>query len=72
MIKVQDIAYFRANFGVGQIIKAQKMLSNDKFTKVDVKIIQIYPFHCLVEDAINPTYRWCEKWIDLMMYGGIS
>lgn len=72
MIKVQDVAAFRGNYAEGQIIKANKMLSNDKVARVDVKILKKYSFHCLVEDAVNPRYKWCVKWLDLMVYGGMA
>lgn len=72
MIKVQDIALFRGNYSEDQIIKARKMTSNDKVAQVEVRIIRKYPLHCLVEEVVNPKYRWCVNWIDLMLYGGIS
>lgn len=72
MIKVQDIRYFSANYGEGQIIKTRKLLTNDKFAQVDVKILKKFPFHCLVQDTIDPKYNWCVQWVDMMLDGGIA
>ncbi len=64
-----EIIRFRLNHSVGQRIKAPKMMSNDKLQMVDAVIVGIYPWHCLVQPVTEPKYKWCVKWIDLMVLG---
>ncbi len=69
VMKDLDIAIYRNNHRVGQRLKAPKVMSNDKTIPVDAEILEIHKYHCLVQDVNEPKYRWCVKWIDLMVLG---
>lgn len=71
MIKARDIALFRGQYGVGQRIKATKVVSSERRVETEVEIVGIYPFFVLVQDVIDPKYKWSMKWIDLMLEKGI-
>lgn len=68
-MKETDIMMYRNNHSVGQRLKVPKMMSNDKTANVDTEILEIHKYHCLVQDVNEPKYRWCVKWIDLMVLG---
>lgn len=69
VMKNLDIANYRNNHRVGQRLKAPKVMSNDKTILVDTVILEIHAYHCLVQDVVDPKYKWCVKWIDLMVLG---
>ena len=64
-----SILNFRNNHFVGQRLKVPKILSNDKSEMVSAEILETYTWHCLVQQTEEPKYKWCVKWVDLMMLG---
>lgn len=70
-MRKSDIARFRGQFGVGQIINVIKETSSERKMKVEAEIVGIYPYFCLVQLKENAKYRWSVKWVYLMMEKGI-
>lgn len=64
-MRTRDLKHIRNNFGVGNIIKVTKRYSSERSEKVEVEIVAKYPFFCLVQDAIDPKYKWCVSWESL-------
>lgn len=62
----KDILFERVNHRVGEIIKAPKLVRGDTLQQVEAVILEIYPFHCVVQDKVDPKYRWSVMWVDLM------
>lgn len=68
-MKKSDINNFRNNHYIGQRLKVPKVLSNEKTDMVSGEILKIYTWHCLVKQVPESNYKWCVKWVDLMMLG---
>jgi hypothetical protein len=68
-MKKSDIINFRNNHFAGERLKVPKITTNDKFDMVSAELLELYPYHCLVQDTTDPKYKWSVKWIDLMMLG---
>lgn len=71
MLRKDDVAYFRGNHGVGQKIKCIKLYGGEKKEQVTATILGIFPQFALVTDE-KKRYRWCVKWVDLMIQEGIG
>ena len=71
MLRKDDVAYFRGNHGIGQKIKCSKYYGGEKREIVTATILGIYPQVALVTDE-KKKYKWCVKWVDLMIQEGIG
>ena len=62
-----DIRNYRNSYSVGETIKVPKVLSSERIVETEVEIVEIYDWFCLIQPKIEPNYKWCIKWVDLMM-----
>ena len=62
-----DIRKYRNSYSVGETIKVPKVLSSERIVETEVEIVEIYDWFCLIQPKIDPKYKWCIKWVDLMM-----
>ena len=70
MIRLKDLRNERNNHYIGQIIRVPKARSSERIENVNARIVGMYPKFVLLEDEIQPRYRWSLKWIDLILLGG--
>lgn len=69
----EDILFERFKHRRGDIINAPKLVKGDSVQTVRAEIIEMYPWHVLVQDeeknGEKPKYKWCVCWVDLMRMG---
>jgi hypothetical protein len=64
-MRVRDLNNIRKKYKIGQIINTVKQYSSERSEIVEAKIIGKYKYFCLVQDAVNPKYRWCVYWTSI-------
>jgi hypothetical protein len=61
-MRVKDLNNIRKKYKIGQIINTVKQYSSERSEIVKAEIVGKYKYFCLVQDAVNPKYRWCVYW----------
>lgn len=66
-MRKSDIRNYRNNCRIGQMLKVNKVVSSERLVETEVEIVEIYDWFCLVQPKVDPKYKWCIKWVDLLM-----
>lgn len=62
----EDILFERIKHRPGDIINVPKLVKGDSVQTVRAEIVEMYPWHVLVQDEDKPKYKWSVCWVDLM------